>query len=1069
MEVQFERDTLPVLWNGDVIICEGSFAGIAAGLALAKAGKKVAVVEPRTYLGREATATFQLWLGQLEYEHAQSSPEPLAACLQAHPKLSSNGEISLNAETIKLVLEDLLMAAGIKLIYASRPVGLIKDSAGLQGLIIANKSGRQVLEARQVIDTSSQALVARLGGWGNFPDPTIVLCKRVLEFSGVQTDTRILPVPQSLGMRSNQVTVHAGFLYSTHKLVECEFWLSFHNQDQQGYSRLEVEARQKTFAVAEYLMNRDPGFQKAYLGGASYELSAVTINRMEGNPDEEGSLRSIALPLKHDSHPIPLSCFTGPVRGLWCLNPAADLADALRLNLDNLLTACKLGVGLGNALGKIKPTLPTSFIEIAFDQPEEIHPASSLFVRELDTPQQGRYFAKRVVGKTWIKPVSSFDVLVVGGGTAGAIAAIQAARRGVRTCLVDMNPELGGTSTIGGVHSYWFGQRKGFVSQIIAEVEETHRRIRHKFALGEVPKWNIQAKAQAIREMALKAGVEILTQTQAFAVIMQENRIKGALFSTPVGPIALLAKVVIDATGDGDLAVYAGAEFNYGAARDHVTMWYSLGQFTHPGVTRNNFTSTVDVSNVEDYTRAILAGRRRGNGTSDHSIYVAPRESRHIIGDVLLTHTDQLLRRQWRDVIGIAFSNHDIKGQTTSDWVRVGLIPPNLEIEIPYSALLPWQLENLLVVGKAISATHDALPAIRMQADVENIGGAAGCAAALAVKRHTTVRAIDIHSLQQQLAEEGALPPEIVNRIIHQRRYSEAELEALIGQLRSEKPLYSYADMEINEVFQGQIPLVEICCAGPQCIPLLEKALKKSRGKRRLLLAQALALVGNAAGAPVLIKEIQQLLQDGPLPERTAKIRHTQQPPDQGAMPDVVYLLYSLGMTKDPSAIPVFEKVIEQLLDVTETDLRTPSSGIFNFIDAVCYGIERLASPELAKQLESLSQNPIFHGNISREGFQVDYFKERIAYLELVIARTMARCGNVNGLVVLIEYLKDARALLAEHAHSELIHITGKDFGIETIHWYNWLEVEGDRLKVVPFAPPTDSQLVWQEQSHSTK
>ncbi len=67
----------------------------------------------------------------------------------------------------------------------------------------------------------------------------------------------------------------------------------------------------------------------------------------------------------------------------------------------------------------------------------------------------------------------------------------------------------------------------------------------------------------------------------------------------------------------------------------------------------------------------------------------------------------------------------------------------------------------------------------------------------------------------------------------------------------------------------------------------------------------------------------------------------------------------------------------------------------------------------------------------------------------------------MNGLVVLIEYLKDARALLAEHAHSELISITGKDFGKETIAWYHWLEIEGDHLKPVPFAPPTDAQLAW--------
>lgn len=173
---------------------------------------------------------------------------------------------------------------------------------------------------------------------------------------------------------------------------------------------------------------------------------------------------------------------------------------------------------------------------------------------------------------------------------------------------------------------------------------------------------------------------------------------------------------MIDATGDGDVAAFAGAESTYGAERTHSVMWYSLAQYASPGTTRNNFTSTVDVSNIEDYTRAILAGRRRGEAMHDHGIYVATRESRHIRGDVTMTLTDQLRFRRWPDVINIHYSNHDIKGQTESEWLRSGLIPPNLEVEIPYRLVLPAGLEGIVVAGKAISVTHDGLPAVRMQA-----------------------------------------------------------------------------------------------------------------------------------------------------------------------------------------------------------------------------------------------------------------------------------------------------------------------------------------------------------------
>ena len=114
---------------------------------------------------------------------------------------------------------------------------------------------------------------------------------------------------------------------------------------------------------------------------------------------------------------------------------------------------------------------------------------------------------------------------------------------------------------------------------------------------------------------------------------------------------------------------------------------------------------------------------------------------------------DHLLHRAWEDVVCFAFSNNDIKGQIYSEWFRIGLIPPHLEIEIPYRSLLPKGLENIIVVGKAVSTTHDALPAIRMQPDFENLGGAGGLAAALAARSGTTARSINIRTLARESFE----------------------------------------------------------------------------------------------------------------------------------------------------------------------------------------------------------------------------------------------------------------------------------------------------------------------------
>ncbi len=139
--------------------------------------------------------------------------------------------------------------------------------------------------------------------------------------------------------------------------------------------------------------------------------------------------------------------------------------------------------------------------------------------------------------------------------------------------------------------------------------------------------------------------------------------------------------------------------------------------------------------------------------------------------------TDQLLQRRWPDVVNVHFSNHDVKGASGAPWVNVGLIPPNLEIESPYRMLLPRGLEGIHVAGKAISGTHDALPAIRMQSDLENLGAVAALAAATAARAGTTPRAIDVKALQARLAREGLVPADAPTRTLAPIRYTDEALE----------------------------------------------------------------------------------------------------------------------------------------------------------------------------------------------------------------------------------------------------------------------------------------------------
>lgn len=983
MVIRLPSRQLPVLYVADVAVVGGSLAGIAAALTWQRAGFHTVLIEPRTYLGREITATFRPWVT------LDPSSRLWDGLLERMGMTPQAAEIALPIDALKRTLEDLLLEAGVALLYASLPVTVLGGTQGIAGVVIANKSGRQVVAAPTVVDATETALVARLAGGALAPLPAAAPYERTLEFDRVAPLAGdVLCVPADLGPVGDRVTLHHGYRGAEHLFVT--FALDLPAADGPACAmRREILARERSLALAAHLIGAVPAFHDAVLGFASFELSGPHTGRLDGPSDDP---------------------FIGPLPGLWCLNEAARVPDPAAFR--DPARAAALGE---LAATRIVPRrLPGERADAVRPLPSDPAP---LEISELAGSPPGWPSARRAVPAQEVPVWDQVEVLVVGGGTSGATAASTAAREGARTMLLEMNPGLGGTGTIGGVHSYWYGRHVGFSARVQALTDAVHQSLGHTKST-----WNIEAKMFALLQDAERAGVCLLWEAIAFAAVKEEQRVRGVVAATRWGPVAILGEVVIDATGDGDVAAFAGADFVYGAECDHTTMWYSLAQFSTPGRTRNNFTSSVDVGNILDYTRAILAGRRRGNDIHDHGVYPAPRESRHILGEVVLTHTDQLRMRHWRDVVNVHYSNHDVKGPSTSPWVRMGLIPPNLEIEVPYLALIPRSLDGLIVTGKAISATHDALAAIRMQADLENLGGVAALAALQALRRGVAPRDLDVATLQQRLVKEDILTPEILACCVELPVYRDEDLSDLVAAIDGSQPLWAYSDMEMGEIFQGRLPLVEVCCAGERIVPYLAEALAGARGLRRIHLAQALAFYGSPAAVPVLIEEIMARLQGDALPVRDNQIRHANYPPDQGAMPDVVYLLYSLGMTRDPRSLPVYAGVVE-LLEPSEDDLRNRRAGTFYYVEAICWGMEQLADPAAVPILRRLHTFPPLCDQVCRSGFQADYFLERQALLELCIARAQARCGDEEGLRTLTAYLDDARSLLARSAQAHLAAI----------------------------------------------
>jgi hypothetical protein len=371
-----------------------------------------------------------------------------------------------------------------------------------------------------------------------------------------------------------------------------------------------------------------------------------------------------------------------------------------------------------------------------------------------------------------------------------------------------------------------------------------------------------------------------------------------------------------------------------------------------------------------------------------------------------------------------------------------------------------------------------------MQRDLENLGAVAAVAAAMAVRNDVLLQDVDIRALQGRLVKLGLLPERVLRRRLSALSFTDAQLSAQIEALDESRPLYAYAGTDFSgaagDIYRGRIAPVDVMCAGPHVVPLLEAALAEAKGPREVLLARMLSVLGSRTGVPVLVRTLERQLAGGRLPGRGAGVPHVGVPPDQGAAPEPAHLLYCLGLARDQRALPVWQRVVDLLSDATCEDIFDRRLALYFYAAALCYGCERLGDPEAIPLLLKLHGYPPFHGHVSRAlkqpagsslaGVQPDYRKERLAFLETLIGRSLARCGSPQGYVILIDYLEDARAPLAEHAHSELVDVSAQSFasaqdlGKNPSAWGQWLEEAGEDLRPAPWRGPTEPVEAWEQE-----
>lgn len=318
-----------------------------------------------------------------------------------------------------------------------------------------------------------------------------------------------------------------------------------------------------------------------------------------------------------------------------------------------------------------------------------------------------------------------------------------------------------------------------------------------------------------LNRMAQESGVHLLYHCMLIGAKTQDGKITSIQVASPSGVHEIEGNIFIDATGDMNLGAFAGCEYIMGRAKDNLcqpmTLCFRLGnvdlekyvavretitplyqKFKEEGKLKNkyecvlifhtvmdgvlHFNSTRAVKynpvDPEDLTKAELEVREYVFELYDFlrenidgfqnacllstGMEIGIRESRKLVGDFVLTQEDLVACTKFED--SIALGNYDIdihnpEGSGTSHYY----FPQGQYYSIPYRALLPKEISNLLVAGRCISETHEAQASTRILPIVCCLGEAAGLAAHLAVKDSVAPKDVSIDELHSLLKKNGAM------------------------------------------------------------------------------------------------------------------------------------------------------------------------------------------------------------------------------------------------------------------------------------------------------------------------
>lgn len=969
-----EARDIPIVAEADVVVVGGGVAGVSAALSAAAAGASVVLIEERNHFGYELAAT-------LRPAEAVVRPGPGFAVTEKTLRalsLDKRKGIDLTGMLKGRLAGQVIKEKNIRPFLYSLANGALMDGQTIRGVVMVNPSGRQAVLAKTVVDATWDGRIAAAAG-AEFTQSVggekTVRRYLLITNPAYQGDPEIA-VPKSLGVLGDTVRVHEGG-----RVLEIAARMRIGGNVALDLSMAEGLTRRLAMRTVDYLRDNVKGFES--LDQLQKAYPAVTLHSGSEIAIDEGPVVACDPPLTP--------------RGVKGLLVAGRLASAEQKDsglvplLMNGETAGALAFQAARGVTLAAPT----------GKPVEVRGpiVSGGRVREFLTGlETGRTYPSIHENASELPIVDEVDVLVVGSGTAGAPAAIAAAQSGVRVAVVDVLPFLGGTA-VSTIPTYYAGVP--WESRLVGEIDAASGANRPG---GRKGIWSPERRKSILQEMLLAHDAHLYYRTQAVGAVVEGRRVAGVVVEGAFGRGVILARVTVDGTGHGDVAATAGAAFSMGRQGDGAT--HVMGLTAGMANGNNGVRDPTSVADATAVTLKVMNWSAAGNTYSPH---ITPRESRHIVGDYVLTLDDLIARRVFPDAVMLCRSNydrHDLgsyadESEAAQNWIAIlGGWGQELGCQVPYRALLPRGLDNLLVVGKAYSGDHDSQVVLRMQRDYMHMGEAAGVAAAQAVRSRSTARSVSVKDLQAELTRRGVLRPH--------------DLPGADLRTDPASAVLNFGSTNTN----AQAAMIACYRAGPRAIPALTSALASTGILARAQAAVVLGMLGDRKAVPVLL----EILAAGKGMDGEGHAGGW----TSGKITPQLFTgaVILLGRFGEKQAAPGIRDLIK------DRGMCPPEMASY-----AIPALEKIGDPSAVPFIKPYLL-PCVPG---KKPWPESATDESYA-VQAAAARALAGMGDLSGIPVLIEFLGNDRLLVRDYAQKLLEGRTGQRFGKDQARWRAWFE-----------------------------